>query len=51
MLCLTRLLSITAISGHAPAGGAVLSLTSDYRIATQGKFKIGLNETQVHITY
>jgi len=49
MMCLTRLISITAISGHAPAGGAVLSLSSDYRIATQGNYKIGLNETQVGI--
>jgi len=49
MLSLTRLISITAITGHAPAGGAVLSITSDYRFATGGNFKIGLNEVQVGI--
>ncbi|MEO7387337.1 MAG: enoyl-CoA hydratase/isomerase family protein [Gammaproteobacteria bacterium] len=38
---------IAAISGHAPAGGAVLALHCDWRIAASGKFKIGLNEVQV----
>lgn len=36
-----------AITGHSPAGGAVLAIFCDTRIATQGKFKIGLNEVQV----
>lgn len=36
-----------AITGHSPAGGAVISIFCDYRIAAQGKFKIGLNEVQV----
>lgn len=38
---------VAALSGHAPAGGAVLALHCDYRIAVEGKFKIGLNEVQV----
>ena len=38
---------IAALSGHAPAGGAVLALQCDYRIAIEGNFKIGLNEVQV----
>jgi len=38
---------IAALSGHAPAGGAVLALHCDYRIAAQGKFRMGLNEVQV----
>ena len=38
---------IAALSGHAPAGGAVLALQCDYRIAIAGNFKIGLNEVQV----
>jgi Delta3-Delta2-enoyl-CoA isomerase len=38
---------IAAISGHAPAGGAVLALQCDWRIGVTGKFKIGLNEVQV----
>src|SRR5579885_791602 len=36
-----------AMTGHSPAGGAVISIFCDYRIAAQGKFKIGLNEVQV----
>ena len=36
-----------AITGHSPAGGAVIALYCDTRIAAQGKFKIGLNEVQV----
>jgi len=36
-----------AITGHSPAGGAVISIFCDTRIAAQGKFKIGLNEVQV----
>jgi enoyl-CoA hydratase/carnithine racemase len=38
---------VAAITGHAPAGGAVLSIMSDYRVMADGAFKIGLNETQV----
>jgi len=38
---------IAAVSGHAPAGGAVLALHCDWRIGVVGKFKIGLNEVQV----
>lgn len=38
---------VAAISGHCPAGGAVLSLYCDRRIAVKGPFKIGLNEVQV----
>ena len=36
-----------AITGHSPAGGAVISLMVDYRVMSHGKFKIGLNETRV----
>ena len=38
-----------AITGHSPAGGAVLSLFCDYRVMTEGAFKIGLNEVAVGI--
>lgn len=37
----------TAITGHAPAGGAILNLMSDYRVMSRGNFKIGLNEARV----
>lgn len=38
---------ICAISGHSPAGGCVLALCADYRIMTEGKYIIGLNEVLV----
>lgn len=36
-----------ALTGHAPAGGIVISLFGDYRIMSSGKYKTGLNEVQV----
>jgi len=39
----------TAITGHAPAGGTVLSIFSDWRVMAQGDFRVGLNEVQVGI--
>jgi enoyl-CoA hydratase/carnithine racemase len=39
-----------AITGHAPAGGAVLSIMCDYRIMARGAYKIGLNEVQVGLS-
>ncbi|HET9949732.1 MAG TPA: enoyl-CoA hydratase/isomerase family protein [Longimicrobiales bacterium] len=36
-----------AITGHAPAGGAVISIFCDHRIMADGPFRIGLNEVQV----
>jgi 3,2-trans-enoyl-CoA isomerase len=36
-----------ALTGHAPAGGIVLSLFGDYTIMCDGKYKTGLNEVQV----
>ncbi|MGH8379145.1 MAG: enoyl-CoA hydratase/isomerase family protein [Gammaproteobacteria bacterium] len=36
-----------AITGHSPAGGAVMAIFCDTRIAAEGKFKIGLNEVRV----
>lgn len=38
---------VAAISGHSPAGGAVLSIFCDYRVMAAGRFKIGLNEVRV----
>ncbi len=38
-----------AITGHAPAGGAVLAMCCDFRVMADGEFKIGLNEVQVGI--
>ena len=38
-----------ALTGHAPAGGTVIALYCDWRVAAQGDFKIGLSEVQVGI--
>lgn len=36
-----------SFQGHSPAGGCVLAISCDYRIMIDGKFKIGMNETQL----
>ncbi len=36
-----------AITGHSPAGGAIICLMCDYRVMSRGGYKIGLNETRV----
>lgn len=38
---------IAAITGHSPAGGAVIAMLCDHRIMAAGEFRIGLNEVQV----
>ena len=38
-----------AVTGHAPAGGTVLAMFCDRRVAAQGEFKLGLTEVQVGI--
>lgn len=39
-----------AVTGHAPAGGAVLAMLCDYRVMARGAYRIGLNEVQVGLT-
>ena len=39
-----------AITGHSPAGGAVLAIFCDYRVMARGEYRIGLNEVQVGLT-
>lgn len=41
---------VAAITGHSPAGGAVITLFCDYRVMAEGSFKIGLNEVEVGVT-
>ena len=36
-----------AVTGHAPAGGTVLAIFCDWRVAAEGNWKLGLNEVQV----
>jgi enoyl-CoA hydratase/carnithine racemase len=38
-----------AITGHSPAGGAVMAIYCDRRVMAEGKFRVGLNEVQVGI--
>jgi enoyl-CoA hydratase/carnithine racemase len=46
-LALSPIPIAAAIAGHATAGGTVLPLFCDYRVAAQGDWKLGLNEVQV----
>lgn len=46
-IALSPLPIAAAITGHSPAGGAVLAIFCDARIAAAGEFKIGLNEVRV----
>lgn len=41
---------VAACTGHGMAGGALILLSVDYRIATEGAFKIGLNEVAIGMT-
>lgn len=41
---------IVAATGHAIAKGAFLLLSADYRLGTEGEFKIGLNEVMIGMT-
>ena len=40
---------VAAITGHSPAGGAVLTLCCDWRVMAEGDFTIGLNEVRIGI--
>jgi 3,2-trans-enoyl-CoA isomerase len=42
--------TVAAITGHAPAGGAVLSIFCDERLMADGDYRIGLNEVQVGLS-
>jgi enoyl-CoA hydratase len=41
---------VAAINGHAIAGGCVLALQADHRVAADGPFKIGLSETTIGLS-
>ena len=52
LLAESRVPVVSALTGHAPAGGCVLALCCDYRVMARSvdgerPFAIGLNETQV----
>jgi 3,2-trans-enoyl-CoA isomerase len=46
-LALSPIPIAAAITGHATAGGTVLPIFCDFRVAAQGDWKLGLNEVQV----
>ncbi len=50
VLAASRVPIVAAITGHAPAGGAVVSLFCDRRVMADGDFKIGLNEVRVGLS-
>ena len=56
-LCLTLYTipkpTVTALTGHATAGGCILALCTDYRLAAAGNSRMGINESQlgVPVTY
>jgi len=41
--------TVAAISGHATAGGTILGLACDYRIAAEGRTLVGLNEITIGV--
>ena len=41
---------IAAVNGHATAGGCMLMLACDFRIAAEGRAKIGLNEIDLGVS-
>jgi enoyl-CoA hydratase/carnithine racemase len=42
--------TVAAITGHSPAGGAVLAIHTDWRVMARGPFRIGLNEVEVGLS-
>jgi enoyl-CoA hydratase len=43
--------TVVAVNGHALAGGLVIVLAADYRIASRGGYRLGLTETRVAVPY
>ncbi len=50
LLACSSMPCVAAVTGHSPAGGAVLAICCDYRIMARGSYQIGLNEVQVGLT-
>jgi len=49
-LAVSDIPTVAAITGHAPAGGAVLAIFCDDRVMAAGDFRIGLNEVRVGLS-
>jgi enoyl-CoA hydratase/carnithine racemase len=41
---------VAAITGHAPAGGAVMAIFCDHRVMADGDFVVGLNEVRIGLS-
>jgi 3,2-trans-enoyl-CoA isomerase len=46
-LAMSEIPIATALTGHSPAGGAVLAICTDYRVLAEGPYRMGLNEVEV----
>lgn len=49
MVATSGIPTAAAITGHSPAGGAVLSCFCDWRVMAEGKYRFGFNEVAVGI--
>jgi len=43
--------TVAMVAGHAIAGGLVLALACDYRLALEGEYRVGLNEVAIGASY
>jgi len=43
--------TVAMVNGHAIAGGLVLALACDYRVALDGSYRVGLNEVAIGASY
>ena len=43
--------TVAAVNGHSIAGGVIVMLACDYRIAAEGEYKIGLAEARVGVPF
>jgi enoyl-CoA hydratase len=43
--------TVAMVNGHAIAGGLVLALACDYRVAVEGSYRVGLNEVAIGASF